>query len=140
MERYSDAASLKRELDDLCAADVVSDVLNRLDTALEEERYADAAALRDGGLTSLAGWWAGRADGDPIGHLLHIAPEYGRWTGRALRSRDIAELKVGRSSGGGGGDAAGGGAAAGRASGQPVLEVFLRDGGGGDPRSLTHQA
>ncbi|KAG1660345.1 hypothetical protein FOA52_014398 [Chlamydomonas sp. UWO 241] len=96
MERYSEAASLKSELDALDDGDVVGDTLRRLQTALSEERYSDAAALRDAGLTSLAGWWAGRADGDPVGHLLHMGPEYGRWTGRVLRPRDIAELKVGR--------------------------------------------
>jgi hypothetical protein len=38
------------------------------------------------------GWWAGKADGDPLGHLLHIAPEFGRWTGRAYTASDLATM------------------------------------------------
>ncbi len=38
------------------------------------------------------GWWAGSAEGDPTGHVLHIGPEFGRWTGRVYTAGDVAEL------------------------------------------------
>jgi hypothetical protein len=38
------------------------------------------------------GWWVGVGENDPVGHLLHIGPEYGRYTGRVYTTRDIADL------------------------------------------------
>lgn len=93
-ESYSRAARLKAELNLLEARDAVAAVEEQLQAALVGEHYEEAAILRDEGLTGLAGWWAGKAEDDPIGHLLHISREYNRWTGRVFRPRDIAEMKL----------------------------------------------
>lgn len=96
-ENYAAASQLKAEMLVLEAQDAVAATRKQLDEALAEERYSDAATLRDVGLSGLSGWWAGQAEDDPVGHLLHITPEYSRWTGRVFRPRDIAEMKVQKS-------------------------------------------
>jgi hypothetical protein len=53
MEDFSRAAQLKRELEQLEAADVVAQVQRDLAAALKEERYEDAARLRDAGMAAL---------------------------------------------------------------------------------------
>jgi len=53
-------------------------VQQQLTDALAEERYGDAADLRDSGLTGLQGWWAGQYEDDPVGHIMHITPEFSR--------------------------------------------------------------
>lgn len=65
-----------------------------LDAAVENEDYARAAELRDTGCAGLIGWWQSRADNDPAGHLLRIAPDFGRYTAVMYTPRDFAELKV----------------------------------------------
>lgn len=81
-ERFAEAARLKEALATLEDGDAVARTQQQLQAALSEERYGDAAELRDGGLASLHGWWAGRAgDDDPVGHILHVTPEYSRWEG-----------------------------------------------------------
>lgn len=41
----------------------------------------------------LQGWWAGKSGMDDFsGHLLHVRPEFGRWTGRVYTARDIAQM------------------------------------------------
>lgn len=77
-ENYSAASQIQGELKSLDAQDAVSCIRRQLEQALAQERYADAAQLRDAGLSGLAGWWAGQAEDDPVGHLLHITPEYSR--------------------------------------------------------------
>ncbi|GIL72613.1 hypothetical protein Vretifemale_2950 [Volvox reticuliferus] len=92
-EQYSDAARHKRKLQEIQSADTVAAVQRQLQGALASEQYGAAAELRDRGLVGLAGWWAGK-DGpeDFQGHLLHIKPEFGRWTGRIYMARDIASM------------------------------------------------
>ncbi len=65
-----------------------------LDAALATEDYGAAAELRDGGCAGLIGWWASRAEGDPGGHLLRVAPSFGRYTCQMYTPRDFAELKA----------------------------------------------
>lgn len=124
-ERYTRASQLKAELQDLEVRDSVATVQSQLMAALSEERYSDAAVLRDEGLTGLKGWWAGQAKDDPIGHVLQITQEYNRWTGRVFRPRDIAAMKVNKPTL----------LRMGKASpspslppslGSPILEIFLR--------------
>ncbi|GFR41394.1 hypothetical protein Agub_g2035 [Astrephomene gubernaculifera] len=147
-ERYGDAARHKRKLQEIQASDTVAAVQKQLQDALAAEDYGEAAQLRDRGLVGLAGWWAGR-DGpqDFHGHLLHVKPEFGRWTGRIYMARDIAAMNgwrenklvqlldrgVERGSGSGSSRAGrGGGVLEGAAGlgggtiGTPMLEVFVR--------------
>ena len=77
-ERYAEAAQLKASIGALDAQDAVAAAQLQLSTALSEERYGDAADLRDSGLTGLEGWWAGQSEDDPIGHIMHITPEFSR--------------------------------------------------------------
>ncbi len=77
-EHYGEAARLKAQLQVLLMGDAVASVQHGIAEALKEERYGDAAKLRDEGLAGLQGWWAGCAEDDPVGHLLHVQAEYGR--------------------------------------------------------------
>ena len=77
-ERYGEAAQVKAAISALEAQDAVALVQRQLRAALSEERYSDAADLRDSGLTGLQGWWAGQAEDDPVGHIMHITPEFSR--------------------------------------------------------------
>ncbi|GLI68805.1 hypothetical protein VaNZ11_013307 [Volvox africanus] len=92
-EQYGDAARHKHKLQEIQSANMVAAVQRELQSALASEQYGTAAELRDRGLVSLAGWWAGK-DGpeDFQGHLLHVKPEFGRWTGRIYMARDIASM------------------------------------------------
>lgn len=107
-----------------------------------------------GACAAVQGWWCGNAEGDPIGHLLHVGPEYGRWTGRAYTARDLANLsglKEGsgqlqrlRNSAAGGtrtgsststsssSSTHGAGGKASSSVGSPALEIFLQQGAGGE--------
>jgi hypothetical protein len=95
LEQFDKASTIKSNLDQLNALDSVAHAKQQLQEALKQERYADAAAFRDGGLTGLEGWWSSQHEEDPVGHLLHVSPEYSRWTGRMFRPRDLVEIKVG---------------------------------------------
>ena len=65
-----------------------------LQGALEREDYAGAARLRDGGCAGLVGWWHSRAEDDPVGHILRITPDFGRYTAVKYSAQDLAEMKV----------------------------------------------
>ena len=69
-------------------------VLQELQQAVEQEDYAKAAELRDSGCAGLLGWWHSRAEDDPVGHILRIAPDFGRYTAVKYTAQDLAELKV----------------------------------------------
>ena len=77
-EHYREAARIKGELTGLQAEDSVAAVQRSIAEALNKERYADAAKLRDLGLAGLQGWWAGCGEDDSVGHLLHVQAEFGR--------------------------------------------------------------
>ena len=40
------------------------------------------------------GWWHSRAEDDPVGHILRIAPDFGRYTAVKYSAQDLAELKA----------------------------------------------
>ncbi len=52
-EDFSHASALKKELTQLESKDVVAAVQQQLSSALQEERYSDAAYMRDAGLAAL---------------------------------------------------------------------------------------
>ncbi|EFJ44752.1 hypothetical protein VOLCADRAFT_106212 [Volvox carteri f. nagariensis] len=137
-EQYGDAARFKRKLQEIQSSDTVASVQRQLQEALATEQYGAAADLRDRGLVGLAGWWAGK-DGpeDFQGHLLHVKPEFGRWTGRIYMARDIAAMNGWRENklvqlldratdrNAARGTSASGGLGSGTI-GTPMLEVFVR--------------
>ncbi len=57
-------------------------------------RYAEAATLRDEAATSVLGWFVGRGEDDPHGHLLRVSTAYNRYMGHAFSARDISAAKV----------------------------------------------
>ena len=78
-ENFVQAGHLKQSLQRVTSTNTVNTIRTELEAALAEERYSDAASLRDAGMAWLSGWWAGRAgQADHVGHLLHIQPEFGR--------------------------------------------------------------
>ena len=42
----------------------------------------------------LVGWWHSRAEDDPVGHILRITPDFGRYTAVKDSAQDLAEMKV----------------------------------------------
>jgi hypothetical protein len=104
-EDYPRAAHIQQQLKELADADAVAALRQQLSTALLNEDYATAQAVAEQGATWLEGWWVGRSETaavgmggyegphpDPLGHLLHVTAEYGRWTGRVYTPRDLAEV------------------------------------------------
>ena len=57
-EEYHEAASLKHAIDGLKAGDSTGAVCDAYVEAIKEQRFNDAATLRDAGV-GLCGWWAG---------------------------------------------------------------------------------
>lgn len=93
LERFQEAASLKKKIDDLNAGDAVEEVLEGVRAAVEAEDYAQAASLRDQGAVGLQGWWVADNKEDPKGHLLRIATGFGRYIGFAYTPQDLAQAE-----------------------------------------------
>lgn len=91
-EDYAEAARVKAAIDGFSAGDVLAEVLRELKLALEEERYSDAAHLRDEAGAGLCGWWTGMAEGenDIFGRIVHISPVQGRLVARAYSAKQLA--------------------------------------------------
>jgi len=102
-ENYEDAAALKGAIDACHKEDPVRQIMEDLKLATVEERFEEAALLRDEGGAGLCGWWLGQdsvqsEDGtvtetDSFGHIVHISPERGRFVGREFTARTLAELQ-----------------------------------------------
>ncbi|GBG66952.1 hypothetical protein CBR_g74639 [Chara braunii] len=109
-EDYSEAAKLKEAIKGCQENNAVDDIMEGLKRALAEERYSDAAKLRDEGFAGLVGWWAGIAEGtnDPYGRIIKISPSQGRFVGRSYTPRQLAAA----------------------AEGTPVLEIYVTKDGG----------
>ncbi|KAK9809054.1 hypothetical protein WJX72_008588 [[Myrmecia] bisecta] len=92
LEYYDDAATMQRERAKILEQDSVAQIMEELETALQNEDYATAARLRDEGGAGLVGWWCAHQEGDPFGHLLRIAPQFGRFNGLAYTPTDLAAV------------------------------------------------
>ncbi|MQL81971.1 hypothetical protein Taro_014436 [Colocasia esculenta] len=88
-EDYEDAAKLKIAIAAAAANDTVGRANSLLNKAVEEERYQDAAFIRDHAGTGLVGWWAGRSEdsADPYGRIIHITAQHGRYVAKSYTSR-----------------------------------------------------
>ncbi|CAH9139495.1 unnamed protein product [Cuscuta epithymum] len=102
-EDYEGAARLKVAIAAATRNDTVGAVKSQLDNTVKEERYSDAAWLRDYAGAGLVGWWAGVSDSDPFGHIIHISAEYGRYVARSYTPRQLASAR----------------------EGSPIFEIFL---------------
>ncbi|KAK9109046.1 hypothetical protein Sjap_017106 [Stephania japonica] len=104
-EDYGDAAKIKVAIAAVASNDAVGRVMKHFNRAIDEERYGDAAVLRDDAYTGLLGWWAGISEdsGDPYGRIVHISAEHGRFVAKIFSPRHLATA----------------------APGVPLFEVFL---------------
>ncbi|XP_077234126.1 uvrB/UvrC domain protein (DUF3506) [Tasmannia lanceolata] len=96
-EDYEDAAKLKVAVAAAARNDTVGRAIYHLNRAVEEERYKDAAFIRDHAGAGLVGWWAGISEDstDPYGRLIHISAEHGRYVARSYNSRQLATASPG---------------------------------------------
>ncbi|XP_047951210.1 protein EXECUTER 1, chloroplastic-like isoform X2 [Salvia hispanica] len=111
-EDYEEAARIKVAIAAAARSDTVGRVMSHLKKSLEEERYGDAALIRDHAGAGLVGWWAGTSEdaNDPYGRIIHISAEHGRYIARSYSPRQLATASIGA----------------------PVFEVYLRDDKAGD--------
>ncbi|KAL8264745.1 hypothetical protein R6Q59_022875 [Mikania micrantha] len=104
-EDYEDAARIKVAITAAATNDTVGRVMSQLHKAIKEERYMDAAFVRDYASAGLVGWWAGFSDDskDPYGRIIRISAEHGRYLARSYSPRQLAKA----------------------ADGVPLFEVFI---------------
>ncbi|KAK7363071.1 hypothetical protein VNO77_05200 [Canavalia gladiata] len=97
LEDYEDAARLKVAIAAAANNDSVGRVMSLLNRAIKEERYGDAAFLRDKAGAGLVGWWAGISKdvNDPHGLIIRITPEHGRYVARSYSPRQLAASAAG---------------------------------------------
>ncbi|KAK7328089.1 hypothetical protein VNO77_22185 [Canavalia gladiata] len=105
LEDYQDAATLKVAIAAASTNDTVGRAISHLNVpiyhsrvrAIEEERYSDAAFLRDKAGAGLVGWWAGMSKdiNDPHGLIICITPEHGRYVARSYSPRQLGTSAAG---------------------------------------------
>ncbi|MCL7048019.1 hypothetical protein MKW94_027560 [Papaver nudicaule] len=96
-EEFEDAAKLKVAIAAIAANDTVGKVITCLNRAVEEERYGDAASMRDDAGAGLMGWWAGISKNSdvPYGRIIRISAEHGRYVARSYSPRHLATAAPG---------------------------------------------
>lgn len=95
-EDYEDASSLKVAIAALATKDAVGRVMSILTRAIEEERYQDAAFVRDFAGAGLVGWWSGISEGtEHHGVIIRISAEHGRYVARSYSPRQLAAATAG---------------------------------------------
>lgn len=96
-EEYEYASKLKVAVAAAATNDIVGRVFKHFNRAIEEERYQDAAFLRDHAAAGLMGWWAGIPEDfdDPYGRIIHIGVEHGRYVARSFSPRHLATASPG---------------------------------------------
>ncbi|XP_048337323.2 protein EXECUTER 1, chloroplastic [Ziziphus jujuba] len=96
-EDFRDAAKLKVAIAAAATNDTVGRVMSKLNRAIEEERYKDAAFVRDNGGAGLVGWWTGisKINNDSHGMIIRITAEHGRYVARSYSPRQLATAAAG---------------------------------------------
>ncbi|XP_038683737.1 protein EXECUTER 1, chloroplastic [Tripterygium wilfordii] len=96
-EDYEDAGRLKVAIAAAATNDTVGRAISCLNRAVAEERYGDAAFLRDYAGAGLVGWWTGISEDldDPHGLIIRITAEHGRYVARSYSPRQLATTAVG---------------------------------------------
>ncbi|XP_024017584.1 protein EXECUTER 1, chloroplastic [Morus notabilis] len=104
-EEFEEAARLKVAIAAAATNDVVGREMYKLNRAIQEERYREAAFIRDNAGAGLVGWWAGNAKdiNDPHGLIIRITAEHGKYVARSYSPRQLATA----------------------AAGNPLFEIFL---------------
>ncbi|KAK4744948.1 hypothetical protein SAY87_011260 [Trapa incisa] len=97
MEDYEEAGRLKVAIAAAAINDTVGKTTAFLNRAIAEERYKDAALIRDTAGAGLLGWWGGVSDDrdDPYGIIIRITAEHGRYVARSYSPRQLATSAVG---------------------------------------------
>ncbi|XP_045819291.1 protein EXECUTER 1, chloroplastic [Trifolium pratense] len=97
VEDYEEAARVKVAIAAASNNDSVGKVISLLKRAIKEERYGDAALLRDNAGAGLVGWWAGISKdvNDPHGLIIRITPEHGRYVARSYSPRQLGTSAAG---------------------------------------------
>ncbi|XP_020084280.1 protein EXECUTER 1, chloroplastic [Ananas comosus] len=92
MEDYEGAEELKLAIIAALRNDSVGGAFSDLSRAVNEERYGDAAYIRDHAGTGLLGWWYGISENaaDPYGRIICISAEHGRYVAKSYHSRQLA--------------------------------------------------
>ncbi|XP_031275198.1 protein EXECUTER 1, chloroplastic isoform X2 [Pistacia vera] len=96
-EEYGDAARLKVAIAAAATNDTVGRVMSNLNRAVVEERFEDAAILRDKAGAGLVGWWTGISEDkhNPYGLIIHVTAEHGKYVARSYSPRQLATAAVG---------------------------------------------
>ncbi|CAN1332201.1 Protein EXECUTER 1, chloroplastic [Linum perenne] len=96
-EDYEDASRIKVAIAAATTNDTVGEVMRNLLKAVAEERYQEAAFLRDHAGAGLVGWWSGISDEvcDPHGLIIRITAEHGRYVARSYSPRQLATATAG---------------------------------------------
>lgn len=90
-EDFKEAASLQESQKKMEDMDSIISITNELEMAISEERYEDAAILRDAGGARLLGWWIGKeGEDDPQGHLILITKDFSRYVAHAYTGSMLA--------------------------------------------------
>uniref|UniRef100_A0A804PAM8 Protein EXECUTER 1 chloroplastic n=1 Tax=Zea mays TaxID=4577 RepID=A0A804PAM8_MAIZE len=86
--------------------------------AIDEERYKDAAYIRDHAGTGLLGWWSGISGNlsDPYGLIIRISAEHGRYVARSYDTRQLTS----------------------DSSGLPIFEIYFAEANGGYNLQAVH--
>ncbi|KAG0576332.1 hypothetical protein KC19_5G072100 [Ceratodon purpureus] len=97
LEDFEEAGRIKKKLAAVIKQDPVAGVMDDFKKALDEERYSDAAYLRDEAGAGLVGWWAGVSEGDddPYGRIINISPAEGRFIAKGYSARQLALAAAG---------------------------------------------
>ncbi|KAM5548380.1 hypothetical protein ABKV19_000015 [Rosa sericea] len=97
VEDFEDAARLKVAIAAASTNDVVGSVISRLNRAIQDERYQEAAFFRDNAGAGLVGWWAGisKDKKDPHGLIIRVTAEHGRYVARSYSPRQLATAAAG---------------------------------------------
>ncbi|KAI5386091.1 hypothetical protein KIW84_072602 [Lathyrus oleraceus] len=97
VEDYEEASRLQVAIAAASNNDSVGKVISLLKRAIKEERYHDAAFLRDKAGAGLVGWWTGISKdvNDPHGLIIRITPEHGRYVARSYSPRQLATSAAG---------------------------------------------
>ncbi|KAL5562679.1 hypothetical protein UlMin_032426 [Ulmus minor] len=96
-EDFEEAARLKVAIAATATNDVVGRVMSKLNNSIEEERYWDAAFIRDNAGAGLVGWWTGISKdvNDTHGLIIRITAEHGRYVARSYSPRQLATAAAG---------------------------------------------
>ncbi|CAD6205383.1 unnamed protein product [Miscanthus lutarioriparius] len=117
-EDYRSAHKLRLAIAATVKNDTVGRAISDLNMAIDEERYKDAAYIRDHAGAGLLGWWSGISGNlsDPYGLIIRISAEHGRYVARSYDTRQLAS----------------------DSPGLPIFEIYYAEENGGYNRQAVH--